>query len=1541
MCFSLSPPAGNALFEEVTLLERLDARTSVRRVRSRLYSTQRAFTIVTQTAATSSTYVSLSTCASESTDDSPLNLQAWAVERLAQGDGLNATCFILGQTQHEEDFIFDALSQSITAATSHLSARGFAPYLQDCAPAVKVLGEFGAEKSWQIEWTTEEEEDGAAGGDTDGSKAVLEIRIDHGAWVERTGINVDYSIMHEDSSVSPNDSDIGFERDGEGGLIVSCSGLKAVNRLLRVEMLDGRGGVVLLNRKEAPKELLGFHADAVNDADKAASTSVKSIPASPQPKKRNVKPRFPPPPTTLTSNNIHLPNYPSRYSGDIARAFETFNYLLANPDEFTFVGSQRDVAMYGKEVAGHPTGVYKGVGVFQESSVRGLWDLKAVVENVGTRRGWDVQFESAEILEQLSPITVLSHVHFKAVWPTSQRDAVIASVQCMSEDRYQFVSVSVGNEGEVEDPVPKAGVVRAHVTLAGWDVERVRGKGDGGSSSGLARYRITYIAQTHPGGWLPSAVLKMVSVQTPLMVASVVDYLRKYAPPPCIAVLNGCRVSRMNYDQDSGDYEVDFAVVASAGGGEEGGEDVRGLEVRVDLERWGKGNVDVMFESGQVRIGEGANVAWVQDSAAYGEGAVVLRIWFEEGIGDANVKLRVRKGGRETGLVVNGVTMDYGVESGEVGREDEGGEERSSRAGSTPVAVRGGIRHRKNPSLSSISPGGGATGWGSPGRLSVTSTFAGTAWDTRMDEKHDGAVNGASTLRPRNSSLALQDRPPDLDRTRSLYNAAEGAMNRLAALRAETYEWMPVSSLRSGLVIEKKLPVLGDESGDQTSVWKGVKVVEGFSPEETFAALRSFECRRAWDETMESGKQLEYCGDGIRTTYATYRGYFPMSRRDIVAVEINKLVPSTATGTALPTILSASTSIPENLLSDSARRELLQNVGVGKMRANLVLAGWVLEAIDPYEDPHHYPIPSTRATYFVKLDLGGSIPLTVQGVLLGAVAKSPASLESFLKMQGAPPYVRWPGPSRNMSGGLNSVKGPEDEDLDPVVTLRRKREDIRVVKEEAVKSGAGRFEVGFEAGWPKKLKTGNDVGGEDGGETFHLEMEESGVGRTVKEELERDRNMLVEIVVDVSRQRFGYDVGWKSEAGEGLGGGAGPELRIEVAEIPPVPTHSATHLGAGGGEGSGSPRGGSIVEGAVGRISDTWGALAGRRWPGGGVGQSGGSAGVTKHAIRVYAMVGSAEMGDRMRGTAGDGDDVMGSESTFLERSVSVGARDRFYRLSADVENAGGGERWFRGHVTIVFADKLREGQTLGEFQVLVGGVKAVVTKAADWRGKEELVRKLSRSSRDLLRVDIPGLVGNRKRAFSFPEKQLFGVVTDKKADSSNLQSKSKYELQSGVSDKDLLGNKRPQEHQPPADGIGGSKPARVDTGDFGNVSTLSSRVAGESGASTTRDKGRITVKGGDRVLLGGGSIGRTEGLAGEQVVYSVLQVVLVGGLCFFVGFLLRLFVVDPFAVCEGCAAGVGGREVKGGESVGFVRLLGKIAEWWIRVERRGAERVG
>ncbi|KNC99881.1 uncharacterized protein SPPG_09267, partial [Spizellomyces punctatus DAOM BR117] len=1165
---------GDSIFDEVEVMERLDARTSLQRLTmSKMLSrfelepniflvkvvrimnrfdtySARDFIVITQTVATSTTFVSLSTSVPFSVDSpawmkavlpyirGQINLFAWVVERAAEWDGLKITCML--DTTPDTGFgpasdceiVVNQIPRSVGAAADHLRNKGFLPYILDYASYVRPLGETYDLKNgtYGLQWevldaSTPSEPNfshlGQSGTSivSSGSSFVqpmVEIRIDYRRWV-KAGEGLD--LKFEANGRSTSEISVEVAIDSEGGWKISCAGdddrvhAAFSLRLSHTEVpgvtVNG-AAISVIEMNPAPIEEGIIRHGQADDLDENGDLDggsddqlVSSASMGAELLRRSasliLEGEVSCVPTHVSqTSGISLPIYPHRFGESVIRAFDLFNNLLFD-ESFKHVSTQKDVSIFKKDVPDlpdHPTGILKGVGIYPVTDVKSIWDIIAVVQTAGARKIWDTNFENDTIVEQLSANSFIIHAMNKGVWPTSPRDATVVSTIVTGDSRIQSLVRSVTDDPIL--PPVKNGNVRAHVDIAGWDIEALSDE----------TIKVTHIIQFDPKGWIPSSLISAVSTQLPLTVAAVVDYLKRFGSPPyVIGGLGSCEISRVHYSHEKGQYELAVTPKQRDVNTADLDQD-RYLRIRVDLKTWSGGNVDVEAVSGTCKV----DVS-VRKSGKYGDDGAILCVKRPQ---DAETVVKVRKGLPGSGILVNGQSV-------EVNEFSEAFDTGGLVVGSLPVSI---------PTPRSHSPVGFPTkslGWESPaGRLSMSALVPGGLgnWSSLTDlaqaQDNAEAEEGLSAEMPSVLSPAVVPEPiPTVDKDKELRGAGNAALGKLLQLHKSTRDWTLVSALRSGLSIHRKTPT----AIGQMPIMRGTKVVEGFAPEEVFSVIKAFGCRKIWDDLLEDGKQMQYCGESTRVAYLTMKGFFPMSRRDLLTISADKVI-SIHPNTSSPTIATAATSVPESLLSPEILSAVAAEAG-SKVRGTLAIGGWILEPIDPYEATQQHPIPSTRATVYYQVDLGGSVPQAIYGFMVGSAPKDPANVEAYLKSHGIPPYVL----------GLLA--------RDEISHGEQRHEKLRVISQD-FDHGSNEFVAEFEfgSGWTEtsRAKRGGRLADHpQRSETFHMEMDAPGTGTESESEDLEEPPLMLEIIVDLVRYPSGYHVKWEtaklSEAGVNSNGG--------------------------------------------------------------------------------------------------------------------------------------------------------------------------------------------------------------------------------------------------------------------------------------------------------------------------------------------------------------------------------------------------------------------
>ncbi|KAJ3147651.1 hypothetical protein HDU89_005269 [Geranomyces variabilis] len=1145
----LGEPSLEHIFDQVEVKERLDARTSLQQLTTTSTGSvgRFQFLVIHQTVATSTTFVSLSTsvpdvasAASQIPESraarSTLSLLATVVERAADFNGLRVT--ILLKLEHKDGAEWMALQKvprAILGAAAQLRNRGFSPYLLNFAQTIVIRAEEYSQSSatYDLRWEVEGPEQEPDMGDFDqlgqsttsvfsnsssSPIAMVEVRVDRVRWLNAKG-GLKVTLRENGESHQSLGSLIEAVEDLEHGLRVSC--------LFELSRQPGKFQMSL-----RPCDDAGIWVNETNvhlTDQPIQKADIPEVRVSSEASGPNCGARAVVNMLGCASPGIYLPLHPHRFLKDASRAFNFFNLMLADAASFRHVSTQKkNVAVFHKEVLDHPIGALKGVAVYPVNTALDaralMWDTIAVLQTAGARRIWDSQtFDYDTLLEHLSPTTFIVHAMNKAVWPTSARDATVVNTLITSnKDRIQALVSSIDAVDPALPPV-KQGVVRAHVDVAGWDIEH---------DPAASEVRVTHVIQFNPKGWIPSSIISAVSTQIPLAVDAVHSHLMRHgAPPYLVACPEGYKVTKAEYAHGSGTYQLAAMPREEFLAGSPG-EQQEMLLIRIDLEKWCSG--DVRIDASQV-------VALGRDDA-YGDSALVVGLVAD----GSDIELRIAKGAKGRGLIVNeescevpdgplAVTSVEEVTAQKIPSDGGALLAQSHSAASLPISI---------PSPRAQSPSGSpehtiqSEGWESPAaRLSSSAV---TRKPASGLQAHSLPLGG-QTHAGHHARFARQG--SDCERTRELRHAADFSLSKLLKVDGKEDDWTQVTALRSGLSIFKK-NLSPATTGNQFPIMKGVKVIEGFSAAEVFAVIKSFGCRQIWDDLLESGRRLEYGGEGVDVSYIAMPIFFPMTRRDFLVVNKDDLLSRYRTAGAGPqTIISASSSVSDSLLSEPALSSIAHEAAAS-VRAQLMLSGWILDPIDPYTTQH--PIPSTKATFYFQADLSGSVPTAMYGLLLGSAPKHPARVEAYLKEHGVPPYIVWPGLSAADAGDSLMEFGI-------AATLPR---SVRVSRQEFEHSkNRFRGEVLVPAHELIARKSSTPWMQARGPVDAETEAE------ALSDEEADDGLLLLHVVVDLSRFTGGYDIFWDSkrvlQSDAQIGG---PDLRVEVVEVPPPPTHSSTHF---------------------------------------------------------------------------------------------------------------------------------------------------------------------------------------------------------------------------------------------------------------------------------------------------------------------------------------------------------------------------------------------
>ncbi|CAD5207290.1 unnamed protein product [Bursaphelenchus okinawaensis] len=130
------------------------------------------------------------------------------------------------------------------------------------------------------------------------------------------------------------------------------------------------------------------------------------------------------------------------------------------------------------------------------------------------KKEWDDTLVSCKLVDKLNEETVVLHQLHKRVWPAAQRESLFWShyreVHEQRQDGHNDAFFVCNHDCEREDvPLTDSSCVRVGLTIAMLCQTEVKGDPENPSRANV-RCKIVYVAQVHPGGWVPASALRQV-----------------------------------------------------------------------------------------------------------------------------------------------------------------------------------------------------------------------------------------------------------------------------------------------------------------------------------------------------------------------------------------------------------------------------------------------------------------------------------------------------------------------------------------------------------------------------------------------------------------------------------------------------------------------------------------------------------------------------------------------------------------------------------------------------------------------------------------------------------------------------------------------------------------------------------------------------------------------------------------------------------------------------------------------------------------------
>ncbi|KAK4055962.1 hypothetical protein OIO90_002955 [Microbotryomycetes sp. JL221] len=774
--------------------------------------------------------------------------------------------------------------------------------------------------------------------------------------------------------------------------------------------------------------------------------------------------------TTKATRNVNSPA--QEIASLLRRNYIYFTSLLQEPEaKWRHVTDSRGVTVTQLDSIDPTLTIYRAEARFVGV---GVWDVFSTICTPGARMHWDKSFDGAVLLEDINELSSLWQTKIKAAWPVAPRDSVTIRTSYKSPSSVHIFSFST-DDSELFPMIPNVvpPVIRTQTDLYGWAIEALS----------PTTTQITLLDQSDPKGWsnkswTPTQLVMAVAgvgdfslkqggppVVTRLLGAK--STMSKYEHDKGqlkaeYIKTDSTILSALSLPFESSQGQVVPAVVVdqdvgnSNNNGQHSTNNMIECEIRCDCSTWSP-SIDVVIDPPPTKVS-----CLLRHRLSSG-GGLWITIEHDAHLIDTEerIMVTVRKGSttKEKGSVtVNGSRTRVDVEA--LGEDEVKQLAQKKRVKASPIpldqySTRGPGPWQRTPSASgrtSPMPASSSAAVFDPDSDTAATTMkpsAITSNSTSAAASVSGPSTSAASTKPSTASSSVAVSSPLAQSSTSgsttgtvtpteasTATSAESnqlskppqpppayALDALAWLQTFHAEqgpeltdpapgWTNVTE-RAGTVVRKKTI---NRISPTFPVYRGDKIVQGMMAEEIAGVVSSAGCRKAWDERVDSATVLANYGAGCSTSVVTTRPQFPFKGRmfNVASVSAQVRVPSASSTSSTSTVLFfASASYEPDETFDQAK----VNPG-GLLTGRVLLEGWILETLDPYTSSL-LAIPSTRCTYVVCIDHGGSIPFALNSVMNSNLAKMINNVETVGKTKGPVPRVFTPDASVQIEGPLN------------------------------------------------------------------------------------------------------------------------------------------------------------------------------------------------------------------------------------------------------------------------------------------------------------------------------------------------------------------------------------------------------------------------------------------------------------------------------------------------------------------------------------------
>ncbi|KAI8887937.1 hypothetical protein K501DRAFT_283050 [Backusella circina FSU 941] len=596
------------------------------------------------------------------------------------------------------------------------------------------------------------------------------------------------------------------------------------------------------------------------------------------------------------------------------------------------------------DVPNHPVGAFLSYSTWKNCSI---WDAKAVLENVGSRKRWDPSFDDAQFIHPVSDTASIWHTKIKGSWPLGAHDYVSFNGQYISDLRVDLCAVSCNGDSYQHKPLPKEkpGILRATVNVQGYRLEQINAE-----TISIRQLILAQISNT----WVPHYLCGRVFSEICSAIYQAKKYFESYGAPPNLEKLNYALLVGVKHDHNNKSWRCEYTRHDQT----ETSNEKTKICIRLDKRRWAnsqKNNYSVVVDPPPSRI-------HAKEKACDPFG-VWLTVEHDKAF---IIPLR--------GKILVLIKPDTSIPSENSGQ----------------LTVNGSIINVKEEEQSLYS-----TDYPQQEIISRSSSNMDELKDD-VDLKDIKSVLDTIKVSPKEQAAAAFS---FLKRTDEQFGWTVLTDNTKTGIRICKKSGIKSSGNNNNKDQTSSLTL---DVPEPFMVYKISKVIENYSVDEVLAVVTDTDqIRKSYDDTIDHIELLSDVEPGCKVIKQNVKAVFPFKSREMY----------TCTCLAQETSSLAMQPTKRTFYIESSLPDYPSTKESKKVRGCLFISGWILEPVDPYTTTTNHPIVSTHVTYVAALDLGPSVPTYLSNLVANNwFPKKMIAVEKYLNTKGAPPFLTQPSP---------------------------------------------------------------------------------------------------------------------------------------------------------------------------------------------------------------------------------------------------------------------------------------------------------------------------------------------------------------------------------------------------------------------------------------------------------------------------------------------------------------------------------------------------